>query len=147
MKQGQISIVLSLLAVFASGMAVGAFGYHKYALKTVSATVKPQVKSTPEEWRRKYVEEMRSRLQLDDNQVTRLHTILDDTKSRFIDLKQRSKQETEQIKTEQSQAIRAMLSPSQAPEYDRFREERARKMKENAAREKAAKEAAAKAGN
>lgn len=147
MKRSQISVILSLFAVFGSGIAVGAFGYHKYATKTVSAIVKPVVKSTPEEWRRKYVEELRTRLDLNETQVGRLNAILDDTRSRFRALKDHSKQQTEQIKSEQYKLIREMLNASQVSEYELFREERSRKMRENAAREKAAKEQAAKAGN
>ena len=41
MKRSQLGIILSLFAVFGSGIVVGAFGYHSYTAKTVSATVRP----------------------------------------------------------------------------------------------------------
>jgi hypothetical protein len=130
-----------MFAVFCSGIAVGAYGYHSYTAKTVAATGKPPL--TPEEWRKKYVEEVRTRVHLDDTQVGSLNAILDETKSRFKDLKdrqkQQQKQETDRIRSEQNEKVRAMLKPEQRPEYDRFREERERRMKEQAAKDEAAK--------
>jgi hypothetical protein len=131
-----------MFAVFCSGIAVGAYGYHSYTAKTVSATGKPPL--TPEEWRRKYIEEVRTRVNLDNAQVGSLNTILDETRSRFKELKDRYKQEqkaeTDRIRAEQNEKVRAMLKPEQRPEYDRFREERERRMKEQAAKDQAAKQ-------
>jgi hypothetical protein len=141
-KRSQVSIILSMLAVFCSGILVGGYGYHSYAAQTVSATGKPPLK--PEEWRRKYIEEVRTRVNLDDAQVGSLNLILDETRSRFRDLKERQKQEqkkeTDRIRSEQNEKVRAMLKPEQRPEYDRFREEREQRMKEQAAKDQAAKQ-------
>ena len=47
-KRSQLGIILSLFAVFGSGIVVGAFGYHSYTTKTVSATAQPPAKkATP----------------------------------------------------------------------------------------------------
>jgi hypothetical protein len=155
-KRSQLGMLLSMFAVFASGICVGAFGYHSYTVKTVAATTGTQPpKRTPEEWRKIYVEELRSRLQLDGKQITDLNTILDDTRSQFHALKNRQKQEAdqlrEQIRSDQTNKVRAMLKPEQRDEYEKFRDERDRKMKADmAAREqaeKAAKAQAGKAGN
>ena len=140
MKRSQASVILSMFAVFGSGIVVGAYGYHSYTTKTVIATVKAPPKRDPEEWRRKYVAELHTRLKLDDAQVNSLQSILDETKTRFRDLRDRQKQETDQVKAEQSEKVRAMLKPEQKPEYDKFREERDRKMKEQAAKEQAARQ-------
>ena len=147
MKRSQLSVILSLFAVFGSGIAVGALGYHRYSTATVSAVVKPAPKPGPDEWRRKYVEELRTRLQLDEAQITRLNGILDETRHKMKLAKDRLKNESDQIKTEHTEAVKAMLSPNQVPGYLEFRAERERAAKEQAAKDQAAKQQAAKAGN
>jgi hypothetical protein len=144
-KRPQLGIILSLFAVFGSGIVVGAFGYHSYSTKTVSATARPAAKrDTPEEWRRKYVNELHTRLNLNDSQLTQLNSILDETRERFKVLKEHQKQETEEVRASHTEKIRAILKPEQLPEYQKFRDERDQKIKEQAAKEKAAKEQAAK---
>jgi hypothetical protein len=150
-KRSSTSILLSTLAIFASGIGVGALGYHSYSVKTVSATTgSQQPRRSPEEWRKAYVEELRQRLQLDSKQVGDLNSILDDTRSQFHALKTRQKQEADQlrdqIRSDQRSKVTAMLKPGQRDEYTKFWEERDRKMKaDQAAREQAAK--SGKAGN
>lgn len=146
-------MLMSLFAVFASGVGVGALGYHSYTVKTVAATTNAQpTRPSPDEWRRRYVEELRQRLQLDTTQVSDLNRILDETRSQFHALKSRQKKEAdtlrEQIRSEQTSKVRAMLKPTQLGEYEKFREERDRKMKaEQAAREAARAAQSGKAGN
>lgn len=145
MKRSQLGIILSLFAVFGSGIVVGAFGYHSYTAKTVSATVRPPAKKdTPEEWRRKYINELRTRLNLDDKQLAELNAVLDETRERFKVLKERQKQETDEVRASHTEKVRAMLKPDQLPQYQKFRDERDRKIKEQAAKEKAAKDQASK---
>jgi hypothetical protein len=147
-KRSQLGIILSLFAVFGSGIVVGAFGYHSYTAKTVSATTGPPAKKdSPEEWRRKYVSELKTRLNLDDSQLKQLNAILDDTRERFKVLKERQKQETDEVRGNHTERVRAMLRPEQLSAYQLFRDERDRKIKEQAAKEKAAKEQAAKDQN
>ena len=43
-------------------------------------------------WRRRYVDAIRTRLNLEQTQLGQLNTILDQTKARFKDLKERQKQ-------------------------------------------------------
>jgi hypothetical protein len=145
-KRSQINIILSLLAVFGSGIAVGAFAYHSYTTNTVSATVGTTVRKDPQEWRRQYLEEISTRLQLDPTQLGHLNGILDETRARFKGLKERHKKEIEEVKGAQTEQIRSILTPSQKPEFETFRAEREQRMKEIAAREQAAKQAG-KAGN
>jgi len=127
-KRSQLSVILSMFAVFCSGIAVGAYGYHSYTAKTVAATGKPPL--APEEWRKRYVEEVRTRVHLDDNQVVSLNSILDETKARFKSVKDRQKheqkQETDRIRAEQNEKVRAILKPEQRPEYDRIKEQAAK---------------------
>lgn len=119
-----LTIGLSMLAVFLSGAVVGAFGHRLYAVRTVIAEKGPQ---TPEQWRSKYVSELRTRLTLDDNQVAKLNTILDETRDRFRAMKERTRPEGEQIKQDQRNQIRAMLNPTQRAEYEQVLLERERK--------------------
>jgi hypothetical protein len=138
-KRSHINIILSLLAVFGSGIAVGAFAYHSYTAKTVSARVDGPVKRDPQEWRRQYLEEISSRLQLDPTQLGHLNGILDETRARFKGLKERHKKEIDDVKAAQTEQIKSILTPDQKPEFDKFREERERRMREIAARQQAAK--------
>ena len=120
-------------------------------MKTVAATGTQQPRR-PDEWRRNYIEEMRTRLHLDAAQVVSLNAILDETRSEIHALKSRQKKESDQLREEirakQTNKVRAMLTPAQVPEYELFREERERKMKADlAAREQAAKAQSGKAGN
>ena len=146
MRRSQLSIVLSMFAVFGSGIAVGAYAYHSYTVKTVKATAESPARKSPEQWRREYVGMLSKRLTLDETQVGSLNSILDDTRRQFTQLKERHKSEADQLKMVQTNKVRAMLSPTQLSEYERFRDERERKIKaEQAAKEQATK--AAKAGN
>lgn len=139
MKRSQISIILSLFAVFGSGIAVGAFAYHSYTTKTVSAGVQAPAPRDPQAWRRQYIEEISARLQLDPTQLGHLNGILDETRDRFKVLKERHKKEIDDVKNAQTEEIRAILTPAQKPEFEAFRQERQQRMKEIAAKEQAAK--------
>jgi hypothetical protein len=142
MKRSTLTVALYMLAVFASGMLVGAFGHKLYSAHSVSAGKLPPPtppRLSPEEYRRKIVAEMRTRLQLEEPQVTKLNAILDETRDRFRITKDRHRAEAEEIKQDQRNQIRAMLNPGQQAEYQKFLEERERKAKEAAAKEEAAK--------
>jgi len=117
--------VLLLLAVFASGAAVGGFGVSLYATRTVVASGPV----SPVAWRQKYVKELGDRLKLNGDQVAKLNTILDDTRERYDAVKLRYKPEMDKIHDEQVASIRYMLDNRQATEYDKFREERDRERK------------------
>jgi hypothetical protein len=138
-SRSQISIILSLFAVFGSGIVVGAIGYRSYTAKTVTATVNHAGKKDPEAWRREYVAEISRRLQLDPTQLGHLNGILDETRARFRALKDRHKLETDHVKAGQADEIRAMLTPAQKIEYEKFREERQKRMREQASKEQASK--------
>jgi hypothetical protein len=78
----------------------------------------------PADYRKKYVEDMTSRLHLSPEQVSQLGVILDDTRTRFHEEHDRSKQQLAQIHDEQVQKIHELLTPTQIPEYEKFRIER-----------------------
>jgi uncharacterized membrane protein len=129
MKKSSLTVGLSLLAVFVSGAVVGAIGHRLYTVRSVSAVVQEPPRPNPEEFRRKYVEELRSRLHLEDGQVAKLNGILDSTRDRFHQMRERSRPEAEQIKQDQRNQVRAMLNAPQQAEYEKILQERDNKKK------------------
>lgn len=125
MKRSQVQIALYMLAVFLSGAVVGGFAHRLYMVKTVTAEPR-----RPEDFRRKYVNDMRERLKLDDTQAARLNDILDRTAARFKQFREDHKQETDAIHEEQVREIRAMLNASQQADYEQFRLEREKRRRD-----------------
>lgn len=126
MMRSNSTLALSLILVFASGTVVGALGYRSYSLNTVSAKNPPK---SPEDYRREYIGEMQRRLGLQTQQVQKLETILDETRVKFRELRERSKPEMKAIQDAQTAEINAMLTPAQQVEYEKFRKEREDKRK------------------
>lgn len=124
MKPSSLSAALYVALVFASGVVVGAFGHRLLFVNSVNSSNRPP---NPEEWRRKYNEEIRTRLSLSPEQFTKLQAILDETRQRFRDLRERSKPQMKAIQDEQVQKINAILDERQRAEYTKFREERERR--------------------
>ena len=142
MKRSSLTVASSLLAVFVSGAVVGAFGHRLYMVRSVysgAEVTRPAAKPSPEEFRRRYTEELRTRLQLDESQLSKLNTILDHTRERFHQMRERSKElskiESGKIRHEQRNEIRAMLKPEQHAEYEKILQERENRERE---RQKAA---------
>jgi hypothetical protein len=121
MRRPGLAAALYVVLVFLSGAIVGIFGYRLYTAKAVSASVNVQ---KPADYRQKYVEEMTKRLQLTSEQVTQLGAILDDTRNKFHEEHDRSKQQLAQIHAEQVQKVHEILTPGQLPEYEKLRIER-----------------------
>ena len=122
MKPSNFRIASYLLLVFASGIAVGAFSQHLYTARSVSArTSRPR---NPEEYRKKYLGEMKSRLNLNEEQAAKLNSILDQTHTRFEELRERSKPETDAIHKDQLDQINGILNDTQRIEYEKLRKER-----------------------
>lgn len=114
-----LAVPLYVAMVFLSGTLVGSVGYRLYSAKSVAA------KPKPEEWRRRYVDEMRRRLNLTEDQVVKLQGILDTTKQRFTEYDQHVKAERKSIMEQQHQEIRALLTDErQHSEYEKFLQER-----------------------
>lgn len=127
MKRGNFTIAMYLLLVFAGGVAAGGFGYRLYTVKTVTATTK---RKTPEEYRRSYMREMRDRLQLTDAQAVDVEKVLDATRDRYREFRERTKPEMEKIMSDQTAQIRGILSAAQMTEYDKMRAERDERRKQ-----------------
>jgi Spy/CpxP family protein refolding chaperone len=120
MRRNSFTTILYLAILFFSGVAVGAFGLKLYTLNSVRAGGRPSA----EEFKGRYIAEMRSRLNLTDDQVNKLGPILDETRKQFRELHEKHRPELKAIQDEQTQRIRALLNDSQQAEYSRFLDER-----------------------
>jgi len=118
MGRSTLKTLFYLALVFASGAMVGTFADRLYMMKTVNAaTSGPQRRA---EMRLQYMEELHTRLHLDDSQMVQLQTIMDSTGKQLQDLRKA-------IDEEHAQKILAILNDSQKAEYAKFREERERR--------------------
>jgi len=119
MRRTRLTTILYLAVLFLSGVAVGAFGLRLYTLNAVKAGGR-----TPEEFKRRYIAELRTRLNLTDDQLSKLGPILDETRRQIRELRDKHRPELKAIQDEQSQRIRALLTDAQQAEYSKFLEER-----------------------
>lgn len=108
--------------LFCCGAAVGALAHRYYASTTVSA-------KTAEDFRHRYVSEMRSKLSLTPSQVSQLETILDETKGKFKAVRDSYHPAMLKIKEEQVSRVKSILTPQQIPIYERLVAEREQRMK------------------
>ncbi len=125
MKLSRAAITLYLTLVFASGALLGAFGHRLYTVSTVSA----KTTKNPEEFRKRTIAEMQGRLKLTDAQVAELNSIMDETRARVEETRQKMRPAYQAIHEEQSAKIRAMLKPDQQAEYDGMRKEHENRQK------------------
>jgi hypothetical protein len=132
MRPATLKAALYLLAVFLGGAAAGATAYHVYQAQEVSA-VSPR--PSPEEFKKKYVEEMRTRLNLDEEQVRNLRDIMEATRARFTAVKAKHKPELEAIQAQHVNEIRLMLNPGQRQEYEKMRQEREERKRQESAKQ------------
>lgn len=122
MKRSSLSLVLSLLLVFASGIAVGVFGRGYYESKAVTA--KSERPRSSDDYRKAYVDEMSKRLTLNSAQKAKLNEILDDTRTKYRAVRERHKPEMKAIQDQQVETVNAMLTAAQRIEYAKMRAER-----------------------
>ena len=127
MKRSNLTIAIYILLVFAGGVVVGGFGHQIYTVKTVSATTK---RKSPEEYRRAYVTEMTERLKLSSKQAGDIEKVLDATRDRYREFRERTKPEMDKIMAGQTSAIQEILSAEQMAEYAKMRAEREAKKKQ-----------------
>ena len=122
MNQTRSVAIVYLALVFTSGVAVGGISMWLYSSRSVSAGVISR--PSPEEYRRRYVDEMNSRLKLRADQLARLNTILDQARDLYKQVYDKHKPEYKAIQEHQVDQITAMLDESQRVEYAKIRAER-----------------------
>jgi len=127
MKHWKAPIALYLLLVFASGAVVGALGYRTYNPPTARG-VGPR--RGTEQFRRQYMEEMRTRLNLNADQMQKLEGILNRTDERFTDARAQHNQMIQQLREDHVAQVREILMPEQLPKYEQLRTEREQRAKQ-----------------
>ena len=117
MPKYKLSAVLSLLVVFLSGSVLGAVAYRLYAVNSVQGVDvgRKQPKMSPEEFRKHYVEEFRTKVKMDDQQVATLQQILDETRAAGHKMREKMNAEGESIQASQVEKITDILRPDQIP--------------------------------
>ena len=127
MKRWNPPIALYLFLVFISGAVVGALGYRTY--KPPSASSNARV--SPEEFRRQYLLEIKSRVNLNDDQLQKVNAILDETRTRFHDARDKHNEIVKQIGEEQRSKMKAILTSDQIPKAEQFWQDRDLRNKQN----------------
>ena len=132
MKFTRWTVALYMALVFACGGVVGAFAYRLYTVSGVSANVGQR---NPEEFRRRFMADLKMRLQLTDEQAVKLSVLMDETRSRFRDVREKFEPEMQKIREDQRQKISELLSPSQQAEWQKIMDERQRRRESKKGRE------------
>ena len=122
MLRSKFTAALYLGLVFLSGALVGGFAYRLYSVNTVSATV-PR-RPDPVEWRKRYMDEMRTQVHTDADQEAQINQILDETSAAFAKIREREKQSYQDEQNVQIGKIVDLLRPDQRPLYKKLRAER-----------------------
>jgi hypothetical protein len=123
MPRTRITIALYLVLVFASGILVGVVSNRLYATSTASANSSPRNMS---EFRKRYLDGMRTRVGASEAQIAAITKQLDETKQKYDDLAAMEQPLHDKVQEDHIQAIKGLLSPQQNIAYDNWRAERAR---------------------
>ena len=121
MKLSRGAVLSYVLLVFGCGAVVGGFGHRLYTASSVNA--KGGARNS-EEFRQRYMSEMKTRLTLTTDQYTKLEFIMDETRARIREAQDKLNPEVVAIRNDQVDKIRQMLSPEQRPRYEQLRKER-----------------------
>jgi polyhydroxyalkanoate synthesis regulator phasin len=128
------SIALYIGLVFISGVILGGFGDHVYGTYRVSPAKSGKAPKSPEDVRRGIIDFWRSHLKLTDDQVVKVGLIMDETRARMDEVHRGTLPAQQEIRREQMDKMRAMLSPEQKMEYDRLQKEREDRIKKGGPR-------------
>ena len=135
MTKPKLSAAVYLSLVFLSGALVGGLSYRLYAVNSVSA-ITGSSRPSPEEARRRYMDSIRSRVKLDDQQIEQVNRILDQTRAQFDQIRGKMHAEGQAIQNRQVEEITAILRDDQKPLYAEFRAERERLRQQQRGRER-----------
>ena len=124
MKPTRWTVALYMALVFACGGVVGAFGHRLYTVSGVSANVGQR---NAEEYRKRFMAELKSRLHLNDDQAAKLDAVMDETRMRVRAARMTIEPELQKIRDDQKQRISELLSPDQQSEWQKILDERQRK--------------------
>src|ERR1051325_1652890 len=120
MKSARRTVALYMALVFTCGGVVGAVAYRLYTVSGVSANVRHR---NPEEFRKRFMAEMKQRLTLSDDEAAKLGVVMDQTRQRFRAARDTIEPEMQKIREEQRQRISEILSPVQLAEWQKMMEQ------------------------
>jgi uncharacterized protein YnzC (UPF0291/DUF896 family) len=124
LSRSRVTIALYLILVFASGILVGIESHRLYATtSTARANTSPQSMS---EFRKRYLEGMRTQVGATGEQIVEINNILEDTKKKVEELTAAEKPLHDKIQQEHIDQIKSLLSPEQRARYENWRAERER---------------------
>jgi uncharacterized protein YnzC (UPF0291/DUF896 family) len=122
--RSRLTIALYLVLVFASGVLVGVVSHRLYATtSTASANNSPQ---TVNEFRRRYLDGMRTQVGATEPQLAEISKILDDTKQKVNELAAAEKPLHDKIQQDHIDQIKELLNPQQRIAYENWRAARER---------------------
>lgn len=133
MPRAKLTAALYLSVVFLSGAMVGAFVYRLYMVQTVLSTrIDPAPRRLgPADWRKHFIDDMKAKVKVDEQQVTQLGQIFDQSGDEMRELHAKRKPEDQRRRTEDQalqnqmvEKINAILREDQKPLYQQLREER-----------------------
>jgi hypothetical protein len=123
MPRTRISIALYLFFVFASGIIVGLVSYRLYSANTASANDSPRSMS---EFRKRYLDGMRTKVGVSDAQIVAITKTLDETKRKYDALAAEEQPLHDRIQQDHINEVKALLTDQQKVAYDNWRAERER---------------------
>jgi uncharacterized protein YnzC (UPF0291/DUF896 family) len=133
LSRSRTTIALYLVLVFASGILVGVESHRLYATTSIARANSPQNMS---EFRRRYLDGMKTQVGVNDTQLAQINNILEDTKKKVNELAAAEKPLHDRIQQEHIDQIKDLLSPQQKIAYDNWRAARERAKREAEAKKK-----------
>jgi uncharacterized protein YnzC (UPF0291/DUF896 family) len=128
LSRSRLTIAFYLVLVFASGILVGVESHRLYATtSTARANNSPQNMS---EFRRRYLDGMKTQVGVSDAQLAQINNILEDTKNKVNELAALEKPLHDRIQQEHIDQIKDLLTPEQKVAYDNWRAARERAKRE-----------------
>ena len=124
MPRSRISIALYLFLVFGSGILVGLVSYRLYATNTASANAAASASMT--EFRKRYLDGMRIKVGVNEQQIIAITRTLDETKHKFDALAAQEQPLHDKIQQDHIDEVKALLNDQQKIAYDNWRAERER---------------------
>jgi flagellar motility protein MotE (MotC chaperone) len=111
------ALKLYLVLVFLSGAVVGGVAVQLYNTRSVRGF-------NPADARKRYADELRTRLNLTPEQSQQLDDAFRHTRERYRVLREKYEPEVKAIQEEHTDTVRQMLSLRQQAEYEKMRQER-----------------------
>jgi len=133
MKLSRTAIALYMGLVFVSGATLGVFGDRAYNVSFPKGK-DTKAPKTPEQVRRSIIDFWKSHLKLTDDQVIKVGLIMDETRARMDELHRATVPAQQDIRREQMDKMRSILTPEQQMEYDRLQKAREDRIKKGGPR-------------